>query len=69
MLEVLGAILGIFELMLEEAGPRNRKNGLRIVICEGSMAAVLPLCWHMLAYAGICWHVLEGSAVWFPLLC
>ena len=33
-LGVSGAILGIFELMLEEVGPRNRKSGLRIVIYE-----------------------------------
>ena len=68
-LEVLVAIFGILELMLDEVGLGNRKSGLRIGICKGFMAAVLPLCWHMLAYAGICWHVLEGSAVWFPLLC
>ena len=34
MLEILGTILGIVELMLDENGFGNRKGGLSIGVCD-----------------------------------
>ena len=57
MLEILGAILGIFELMLDEVGLGNRPSGLRIGICE---VFAKKFC----GGAGKCWQVLGGPAEW-----
>ena len=60
MLEILGAILGIFEFMLDEVGLGSRPSGLRIGICEvlakkfcGGAGMVLARCWYG---AGKCWE-------------
>ena len=34
MFEILGAVFGISEAMLDELGLGSRKSGVRIVICE-----------------------------------
>ena len=55
MLEILGAILGIFELMLDEVGLGNRPSGLRIGICEvfaKKFCGGAGKCWQVLASAG-----------------
>ena len=59
MFEILGAVFGISEAMLDEIGSGSRKSGVRIVICEvlkrkssGDMVAYGGRWWHMVASGG-----------------
>ena len=62
MLEILGAILGIFELMLDEVGLGNRPSGLRIGICEVFAKKFCGGAGMVLASAGKCWEVRRNGA-------
>ena len=57
MFEILGAVFGISEAMLDEIGLGSRKSGVRIVICEvlkrkslGVMVASGGIWWEMVGY-------------------
>ena len=61
MFEILGAVFGISEAMLDESGLGSRKSGVRIVICEVLKRKSSGA---MVGYGGKWWQVVANGGKW-----